>query len=480
LWWPHSHVTGIQRVMLSVLREILVRKPGSPAIRFCQYLDDRGFVEPTRQQIIDCIRRLEPNRLDSPMPAVEPALPATPTLKVLACAVAKSTREIVHRGLSAIYRCVPKAIAVESRELFYAALHWTIAVKRMLVPRRRPPPPAAPLPLFRPCDLLLNIGSGWRQRTYAPALATLKKEIGFAYVVMSYDMIPWKIPGFFPQSTIDLFVEWASVTLATADRLVAISKCSRRDVLGFLRQAGIPEKRVDVVRLGQNRIAEAPPAPPPGFLGELVHHSAGFVLCVGTVEVRKNHRLLIQVWKKLIERHDLSRVPGLVWVGRKGWLIEPLLAEINETERLSGKLVLLNQANDDGLAEDELHQLYSHCLFTMFPSIYEGWGLPVAESLAHGKICIASNAASIPEVAGDLLDYHSPDDLDECLRLTEKAIFDSAYRERKELEIRDRYRPPSWKDCTDDILASCVTAPASPATAVPGAAAVQPIALADA
>ena len=143
-------------------------------------------------------------------------------------------------------------------------------------------------------------------------------------------------------------------------------------------------------------------------------------------------------------------------------MIDPLLDELAENNFLDGKLVWLGQT--DGVKEATLHGLYRACLFTMFPSLYEGWGLPVSESLAHGKLCIASNASSLPEAGGDLADYHAPEDVDRCLALVERAIFDPAYRTAREERIRREYEMPSWVACAQGIIAACMVRERSEST----------------
>jgi glycosyltransferase involved in cell wall biosynthesis len=171
------------------------------------------------------------------------------------------------------------------------------------------------------------------------------------------------------------------------------------------------------------------------------------------VEARKNHILLVRTWSELLRRHDRALVPHLVWVGRSGWMIDPLLDELDKENLLDGKLLWLGR--EVGLPDSTLHGLYRRCLFTMFPSVYEGWGLPVSESLAHGKLCIASSASSIPEAGGDLADYHGPQDFEKCLTLTERAIFDTDYRAARERRIREEHKMPSWAECSLAMIEAC-------------------------
>ena len=90
----------------------------------------------------------------------------------------------------------------------------------------------------------------------------------------------------------------------------------------------------------------------------------------------------------------------------------------------------------------------------MFPSLAEGWGLPVGESLAHGKICIASRAGAIPEVGGELVDYIDPYNVSEGLDLLSRYLDDPELRRRREREIAGHFHPRRWREVADDFLNS--------------------------
>jgi glycosyltransferase involved in cell wall biosynthesis len=86
-------------------------------------------------------------------------------------------------------------------------------------------------------------------------------------------------------------------------------------------------------------------------------------------------------------------------------------------------------------SDRELAWLYQNCLFTAYPSLYEGWGLPVGESVWFGKYCVASQATSIPEVCGDLLDYVDPNDLASICACLRKYIVDGDALRQQEARI---------------------------------------------
>ena len=163
-----------------------------------------------------------------------------------------------------------------------------------------------------------------------------------------------------------------------------------------------------------------------------------FLLCVGTIEVRKNVGLLYMAYREAaLKGIDL---PRMVVVGRAGWLTGDVLYQIATDPVVKDKFVVLQGINDQ-----HLRWLFENCRYTVFPSVYEGWGLPIAESLGYGKMCIASGTSSMTEMAGDLLEYHSPYNTQELLDIMVKYLDDKVLH-AKEREIASKYKQHSWDD----------------------------------
>jgi hypothetical protein len=83
--------------------------------------------------------------------------------------------------------------------------------------------------------------------------------------------------------------------------------------------------------------------------------------------------------------------------------------------------------------------------------MYEGWGLPIAESLAAGKYCIAGNATSLPEVGGDFIDYFDPMDYPACYRLVHRAVTDPGYVRQREERISAGYKTSTWRMAAERV-----------------------------
>jgi glycosyltransferase involved in cell wall biosynthesis len=167
---------------------------------------------------------------------------------------------------------------------------------------------------------------------------------------------------------------------------------------------------------------------------------------VSTIERRKNHETLYRAYTRLVEAGE-ANLPLLVFVGMPGWGVNDLMADLRLDPRTKDLIKLLHHVNDADLA-----RLYQHALMTVFPSLYEGWGLPVAESLAAGKCCLASGVASIPEVGGDLVDYVDPWNVPAWSERLLWYFNNPSLVADKEARIKESYQPMSWPKCAEDVF----------------------------
>jgi glycosyltransferase involved in cell wall biosynthesis len=157
--------------------------------------------------------------------------------------------------------------------------------------------------------------------------------------------------------------------------------------------------------------------------------------------------LLFRVWRQLLEELPPERVPTLVFAGRVGWLVEDLMQQIANANNLDGKLVVIENPSDS-----ELVALYQNCRFTLFPSFYEGWGLPVTESLAFGKPCLIADRSSLPEAGGPLARRFDPDNLHDAYAAIRTVILDPEDLRRWTETIRRDFTPVPWTKSAEAVI----------------------------
>jgi glycosyltransferase involved in cell wall biosynthesis len=217
--------------------------------------------------------------------------------------------------------------------------------------------------------------------------------------------------------------------------LLAISQATANAlVLHFPAAAG----RVVVAPLGvapalasQLDPAEAVSLPPQGF-----------VLAVGTLEPRKNLPRLVDAYRSLGE--PLQRKHPLVVVGALGWETGETLHAL---EALGERCAMLGYVSDAALAE-----LYRRCAVFCYPSLGEGFGLPVLEAMAAGAAVLTSNASSLPEVGGDAAAYVNPYDVPDIARQLELLLRDPNRRNDLSAQARERASGFSWSRFTETVV----------------------------
>jgi glycosyltransferase involved in cell wall biosynthesis len=168
-----------------------------------------------------------------------------------------------------------------------------------------------------------------------------------------------------------------------------------------------------------------------------------YLLSVGTFEARKNRILMYYVYKLAKSRNIM--LPKIVIVGRLGWRSDDIYNILKEDPDTKDNFIFMQNANDE-----ELEWLYKNCLFTVYPSFYEGWGLPIAESVQRGKMVCASNTSSMPEIAGDLISYFNPYSTDECLNAITKLLNSDKLKESN--ARLGRYVPTEWDSTYNQFL----------------------------
>lgn len=288
--------------------------------------------------------------------------------------------------------------------------------------------------LFSGDDIVLVLGASWDSKTKIFDIARLRHEIGFKYVQLIHDVIPSFNPHLFGDGFAADFDTRIFESIASADHLLCNSKTTQNELLKLCEIMRISPPPTSLIRLGDDYTQSTHPVRPKCELKD----GEDFILCVGTYEIRKNHMLLYYAVKEA-ERRGIT-IPKILIIGRPGWLVGDLRYILGNDPEVKGKIQYLG-----GVSDEEKTWLFQNCSFTVFPAMFEGWGLPVGESLYYKKPCLSSNVSSMPEIGGDLVDYFSPFDSGNCL---EKIIeySDPLVREKKQKRIENEYVFHSWDE----------------------------------
>ena len=305
---------------------------------------------------------------------------------------------------------------------------------------------------FSPSTVLVNLGTSWSDRNYLLDVRMLRASAGVAYVPLVFDLIPLIGPQWFMQSLVRDYRAWFGSLLHSADGYLAISETTREDLLRKSAEwnAPVPAESVSVVRLdGDFRQTAADME----SLRTYGLESQRYVLFVSTLEPRKNHQGAFEAWLALADSIGEAAVPRLVCVGGRGWLNEHLHQLLRDRPTLRRLVLILH-----GIPDDELAVLYEHCLFALYPSFYEGWGLPVSEALSYGKVPAISRVSSLPEAGGRYARYFDPRDAADMVA-TVHPLLDDATRRSAEAAIRQDYVPRTWHQIAQDVVSKATLVP---------------------
>lgn len=295
--------------------------------------------------------------------------------------------------------------------------------------------------IFSAGDTVLISGGNWLVKNYADDLIELKQSKQFKLVHLVMDMIALKNPALANPGAEKIIGSYFKKIFAAADSLIAISESTKDDIAEFIAKNGINNNpQLFTLYLGEDLAINRTDS----FKKPPVNLPESFILSVGTMEIRKNYRLLYYVYKLASQNNVV--LPHLVIAGRKGWMNEETRYMLKNDADLADKITILGDISDE-----ELAWLYKNCQFTIFPSMYEGWGLPLAEAAHYGKICLASNISSMPEVLEGYGDYFSPYNTEECLNLIKKYAGDKELRKSKEKALAKR-KPVLWENSYQQLL----------------------------
>ena len=287
-----------------------------------------------------------------------------------------------------------------------------------------------PLELVREgADLLHALGFvspvAWRGRT----------------VVTVYDLSFLRFPETFNRSNRIYLSQFTPPSLRRADRVITISEETRRDVIEL---CGVPPERVTAILLAADERFE--PAAPDDVTAFRARHDLPdrSVLYQGTLQPRKNVETLVRAYARLRDQGSDDHI--LVLAGPRGWQYESIF-------ELTRQLGLADSVRFPGFVpDDDLPLWYSSATVFAYPSVYEGFGLPLLEAMACGAPVVSSNASSLPEVVGDAGVLVDPSDVEGLCSALRQLLEDEPRRQALATAGRARAQTFSWRRTASETV----------------------------
>lgn len=315
--------------------------------------------------------------------------------------------------------------------------------------RKTTPPPPQPKgqllqDLAQPGDQVVILGAVFGLNKLAKELERFKNDKQIDVVIFIHDLIPILAQKYMHGGFSHKFDNWLKNSTNYCTSYVANSCHTRKDLQGYLEEHGVP-RSVKVVPLAQQ--FHRPAKVDESALSDQVRHILGhpFVLVVGTLEDRKNLLRLATAWQQLCADKDIA-TPKLIFAGKQNWQSADFTDFVRQTKSLDGMIDIVDRPSDI-----ELAALYNGCLFTAMVSLYEGWGLPIGESLSMGKTAVVARSTSMPEVGGDLVEYCDPLDVESIATACKTLIVDTTHRKALEGRIAQT-RLRTWDDVAEEFM----------------------------
>ena len=261
-------------------------------------------------------------------------------------------------------------------------------------------------------------------------IGSILRREGARFVCMVHDLIPLQYPEYARPDGAAQHARRVDTIVTHASGILCNSHATLAALQPYLDRAGV-RPATAVGHLG-TECGEAIATPAPG---------RPYFVCVGTIEPRKNHLLLLNLWRALSERHGADAIPRLILIGRRGWENEQVVDMLERCPALRGCV-----EEHQGLPDRDVRQLLAGARGLLLPSFAEGYGMPVSEALALRVPVLCSDLPALREAGGDVPTFLDPLDGPGW----ERAILDLASAgspiRTAQLARVAGWTPPGWQE----------------------------------
>lgn len=259
------------------------------------------------------------------------------------------------------------------------------------------------------------------------------------FVCLLHDLIPVEFPEYARPGGDEQHRRRIDTIAHLASAVAANSQATLDAFMPFLAATGRTIPAV-VAHLGLD--ADPSPDRPRAAPPERAHF-----ICIGTIEPRKNHLLILQLWRRLAETHGAQNVPRLVIVGRRGWENEQVVDLLERCSILKQCVVEHGRVSDD-----IMHGLLANASALLLPSFAEGYGMPVVEALAAGVPVLCSDLPALREAGGGVPEYLDPLDGRAWIEAVTAYADAGSARRRAQLERMRGWTAPTWHAHVGKVL----------------------------
>ncbi|WKT00464.1 glycosyltransferase family 4 protein [Gallibacterium salpingitidis] len=291
---------------------------------------------------------------------------------------------------------------------------------------------------FKKGDIFFDIDGVWNNGLKRFFLYKKLKKNNVFICNFLYDFVPILMPKYSHIDTVRNFTMYIYSIYQFSDMVFFDSRSAEKDFYDIKEKIGNKRKiSTRVIKLGGDLLLSSTDVKNKLF-------STKYILFVGTLEPRKEQELVLDAFEVLYEKYaDIN----LIFIGKKGWNNDKLIHRLENHILLNKRIFWLKDINDEQLSE-----FYRNAFLSIYLSKYEGFGLPILESLSYGNITITSNNSSMYEVGKNFADYIKFNSVNEIAELIDLYLSNpNLYSEKKKF-IKKYFKPYSWDMTYDSIL----------------------------
>lgn len=302
------------------------------------------------------------------------------------------------------------------------------AARALAALRPRLPAPA-PLAAERP----VYVQASPHHLTKPALVAKILHRERARFICLVHDLIPMEYPEYArPDGAAEHQIR-VDTMVRFCDGILANSAATLATIRPWIARVGrSPHTAIAHLGIEDHRDARQAVPPPAG---------RPYFVCIGTIEPRKNHLLLLNIWRRLATLHGAEAIPKLILIGRRGWENEQIVDMLDRCTALKGCV-----EEYAGLPDNEMWRLLSGARALLMPSFAEGYGMPVTEALSLGVPVLCSDIDALREAGGDAPDYLDPIDGAGWLRAILAYAPDPSPPRTAQLARMAAWQQPSWQN----------------------------------
>jgi len=296
------------------------------------------------------------------------------------------------------------------------------------------------------CDILLSLYQ-------SPTVLGRKNDQKIQHLMIVHDIIPEFFPGYLNNWRKKFYWKLVKNGIRNADEIIAVSNRTEKDLIEYLK---INSKNITVSYIDVDPIYKKTVSPEENQLVlDKYGLKTGYIYSGGGLEIRKNVEGTIRAYKVLLDQNKnrfdkIKEIPDLVISGKLMPELAPLVTDVEalvESMDIKNKVKIL-----DFVPQSDLPALYKNASMFIYPSFYEGFGMPILEAMNQGVPVITAKTSSLSEVGGDSVLYCDPADIENIAMIARNILIDFDLRQALSEKSKKRGEHFSWDNFVNKII----------------------------